>query len=958
MKNKKLYKRILAFLTAGGLAGFQMFCVSGVDLRQLKSYRGSKLNKVIVTLKSKPLSQGGSEEDILLEHKLAKGYLKSFYPWFKADCEYSELINGFSCELPEELMEAAKECGCVSGVENCFTMTHSEEAQTDNAGEGETVKTLSDYSGEGQVIAVLDTELDTSHDMFKPIDGKAVKLKKSDISKIVSGDKLNAKATEKVYVNSKIPFAYSYTNEEDPLDLSLKHKSGNHGTHVCGIAAGNETNSPKGKISGMAPDAQLVFMGVFTYNSDIDAYFTDDSKVIAALEDAVKLKADVINMSFGEDTEVLKGSAYDIACKNAVKDGIAVFAAAGNFGSCGYCTDNPDDSTLSAPSSVDGVISVACCTEDNGIPEISTFSSKGVSEDLSLKPDMTELGEEVYSAFASNTYERMSGTSMAAPRAAGLYLLLSQRLSEIKSELKGREKTEYIKNVMMNSAELIRDVNSDGYVSPRYQGAGLVRGEKALECNALLTSNGVSKVNLYDKLGTEFELPLELENTSGEDILFKKAELIVMTDGCTAAGAEGKRDISGSKALKFTANLSLLKSVGADEKKSVSVKVKLDEAQLKAHEKLFTNGFFIEGFVRLSGADNSCDISIPFLGFHGDWGAVPIFACDDYTKMTTGCSNQVVSRIGEDLVSVGANHVNGDEKACGIYISPNGDELTDVIGFDMNNLREAASCSLDIYDKQGNKVYTTSVQECINRGYSNTQVMAQNLEKLNDGGEYTAKLSAKINYKDAAEQSVSVDFKVDKTAPEIVKSETKTVGGRKILHLRVKDESCLDGIVILGKGLGGLYRSYDPSDPSSYENKIDNITNLTDIYGMTGLRDKGFDFADTAAFVSSDGKTLEMYYDITDFSYVIFTAVDGGANLTKYLVKGSEDNREKPEEKNVKKQEPAEEPKKQNEDNTRSSENTSVQANKNENPTTGKSFAFAGCAVFFAGAVLSRKGRR
>lgn len=54
-----------------------------------------------------------------------------------------------------------------------------------------------------------------------------------------------------------------------------------------------------------------------------------------------------------------------------------------------------------------------------GVITMSSFSSWGVPGDLSLKPEITAPGGNIYSTRTDGTYGLMSGTSMASPSAAG-----------------------------------------------------------------------------------------------------------------------------------------------------------------------------------------------------------------------------------------------------------------------------------------------------------------------------------------------------------------------------------------------------------------------------------------------------------------------------------------------------------------------------------------------------------
>ncbi len=73
---------------------------------------------------------------------------------------------------------------------------------------------------------------------------------------------------------------------------------------------------------------------------------------------------------------------------------------------------------------------------------MSDFSSWGVPGDLSLKPEITAPGGNIYSVNGlvpgGTAYEVMSGTSMAAPQVAGLAALAAQYIQENGLAEKGR----------------------------------------------------------------------------------------------------------------------------------------------------------------------------------------------------------------------------------------------------------------------------------------------------------------------------------------------------------------------------------------------------------------------------------------------------------------------------------------------------------------------------------------
>ncbi|MFR8332873.1 MAG: S8 family serine peptidase [Oscillospiraceae bacterium] len=72
-----------------------------------------------------------------------------------------------------------------------------------------------------------------------------------------------------------------------------------------------------GGIAGVAPDAQIFAMQVYDANSNLGG-LSDD--IICAIEDAVKLGADVINLSLGSDNGFYETDRYIQAAVNAARD--------------------------------------------------------------------------------------------------------------------------------------------------------------------------------------------------------------------------------------------------------------------------------------------------------------------------------------------------------------------------------------------------------------------------------------------------------------------------------------------------------------------------------------------------------------------------------------------------------------------------------------------------------------
>lgn len=99
---------------------------------------------------------------------------------------------------------------------------------------------------------------------------------------------------------------------------------------------------------------------------------------------------------------------------------------------------------------------------------MSSFSSWGTTGGLTIKPEITAIGGNVFSAYnGSGAYALSSGTSMSAPMTAGSALLVRQYLMN-NFDIPAAELPEIVNNLLMSAATPV--LNPDGLTySPRYQ---------------------------------------------------------------------------------------------------------------------------------------------------------------------------------------------------------------------------------------------------------------------------------------------------------------------------------------------------------------------------------------------------------------------------------------------------------------------------------------------------------
>ncbi|WP_066072971.1 S8 family serine peptidase [Neobacillus soli] len=152
-------------------------------------------------------------------------------------------------------------------------------------------------------------------------------------------------------------------NDRDPMETLAKGKATIHGTHVAGIIAAN------GKIKGVAPEAKII-----AYRALGPGGGGTTEQVLAAIDQAIKDKVDIVNLSLGND---INGPDLPIsfALNKAVDKGIVAVAASGNSG--------PNIWTVGSPGTASKAISVGASTPTLEIPSLLIEGSR---EKLRIQP--------------------------------------------------------------------------------------------------------------------------------------------------------------------------------------------------------------------------------------------------------------------------------------------------------------------------------------------------------------------------------------------------------------------------------------------------------------------------------------------------------------------------------------------------------------------------------------------
>ena len=346
--------------------------------------------------------------------------------------EYDKALKGFALRAPAGSLEAIRG---VSGVSAAFLEREipvNDTATLNDEGGIEAPRLASQnpdnlsaqlimhadqltQKGEGKVVAVIDTGVEMTHPAFSGTMRSTPALTAESVAALAP--RLGAGKTG-VYVSEKFPFAYDYA-DSDPDAMPSPGDYGSHGTHVAGITAANAD-----QIVGIAPEAQVIVAKVSrSVEGDIP-----DSALLAALDDMVVLRPDVVNLSLGQlggmDNEA--DSVYATVFKSLQEQGITVNAAAGNHYTAGYgntsgknlpFASDPDSSTQCEPATYSSVVAVSSL--DN-LLSYNAFSAAG--KDIAYQRSRGFNGEKAaeLTDLAPGSYEYVDAGFASEEDAAAL----------------------------------------------------------------------------------------------------------------------------------------------------------------------------------------------------------------------------------------------------------------------------------------------------------------------------------------------------------------------------------------------------------------------------------------------------------------------------------------------------------------------------------------------------------
>ena len=278
--------------------------------------------------------------------------------------QFTKALNGFSVKMTESEAKRVAGLGAVASVMRSKKYDLlSDEGPThigaDKIWDGTSVPSGIQGKGEGQIVGIIDTGINSDHPSFAAVGGDGYE----HINPFGAGNYVGdcVEEPDEVQCNNKLIGVRSYDVITDAYSAmipgwpAIGEDYQGHGSHVASTAAGNmlydvpylvsgygEESDGKvlkealfPQVSGVAPHANIISYQV-CYPSSEEYAGCPGEALVAGIEDAISDGVDVLNFSIGGADSNVWADPVQLAFLAAREAGISVAAAAGNNGqACG-----------------------------------------------------------------------------------------------------------------------------------------------------------------------------------------------------------------------------------------------------------------------------------------------------------------------------------------------------------------------------------------------------------------------------------------------------------------------------------------------------------------------------------------------------------------------------------------------------------------------------------------------
>lgn len=294
------------------------------------------------------------------------------------------------------------------------------------------------------------------------------------------------------------------------------------------------------------------------------------------------------------------------------------------------------------------------------------------------------------------------------------------------------------------------------------------------------------------EIGNKFAFTLKVENFSNKAVKYDvkgniQTDYAIQGQLGYSANALEAQEI---KNASIKINNKNTNKITVPAKKSVTFEVKVDISDAKVLgddlqtlvdiDKVFPNGYFVEGFISLKDpADTNPELNVPYVGFKGEWDKAPILDGTKYDKESFYGMAGGVSTAGEDFTYLGYDPAGKTFNGKNIAISPNGDGAQDDFVPVLSFLRNAKKVEYNILNGENKSVRKLRTENNVRKDYyDGGQGTAYTLDparkwdgKINNAlakdGVYYFEIKAMIDYEGAKWQTFKMPIKIDTVKPTV-----------------------------------------------------------------------------------------------------------------------------------------------------------------------------------------------
>ena len=286
-----------------------------------------------------------------------------------------------------------------------------------------------------------------------------------------------------------------------------------------------------------------------------------------------------------------------------------------------------------------------------------------------------------------------------------------------------------------------------------------------------------------------------MADINGDDVLCNGDDVQLFLDNLTGL----KSDVELDKEALL---------VKGSDTASVKVDVKVSDKEKAELDKYFPNGIYVEGYSYLKSENyDGIGLSLPYMGFYGDWAGASAFDAQDLHYTTNGKINSYGTYMWTEQSILGVNpyiETEYDEDRAAIS------EVNKLDVFESGLLRNLKKIDFTVTDDQDDEEYYHYRDNYVTKAFyndSNGTYRIYRSPKLWNGGngasedmlpnnsKVTLKVEAELDYKGKT-QTLEYPITIDNEKPELVGTpKAEKVGDKTMLTASFKDNQYIAAVI-------------------------------------------------------------------------------------------------------------------------------------------------------------------